>query len=97
MIKTKGHLGDHIVQTYHFMRTKLRPRNRKLLAQENEKSESVSYSVESTLCDPMDCSPSGSSVHEDSSGKSTGVGCHAFLQGIFPTQVSHIVGGFFTA
>ena len=63
MIKTKGHLGDHIVQTYHFMRTKLRPRNRKLLAQENEKSESVSYSVESTLCDPMDCSPPGSSAH----------------------------------
>ena len=39
-----------------------------------------------TLCDPMDCSPSGSSVHGDSPGKNTGVGCHAFLQGIFPTQ-----------
>ena len=32
-----------------------------------------------TLCDPVDCSPPGSSVHGDSSGKNTGVGCHAFL------------------
>ena len=39
-----------------------------------------------TLCDPMDCSPSGSSVHGDSPGKNTGVGCHALLQGIFLTQ-----------
>ena len=28
-----------------------------------------------TLCDPTDCSPPGSSVHGDSSGKNTGVGC----------------------
>jgi len=33
-----------------------------------------------SLCDPMDCSPPGSSVHGDSPGKNTGVGCHAFLQ-----------------
>ena len=39
-----------------------------------------------TLCDPMDCSPPGCSVHGDSPGKNTGVGCHALLQGIFPTQ-----------
>ena len=39
-----------------------------------------------TLCNPMDCSPPGSSVHRDSSGKNTGVGCHALLQDIFPTQ-----------
>ena len=39
-----------------------------------------------TLCDPMDCSLPGSSVHGDSPGKNTGVGCHALLQGIFPTQ-----------
>ena len=32
-----------------------------------------------TLCDPRDCSPPGSSVHGDSPGKSTGVGCHALL------------------
>ena len=39
-----------------------------------------------TLCNPMDCSPPSFSVHGDSPGKNTGVGCHAFLQGIFPTQ-----------
>jgi len=33
----------------------------------------------------MNCSPPGSSVHGDSPGKNTGVGCHAVLQGIFPT------------
>ena len=42
-----------------------------------------------TLCDPMDCSPQGSSVHGDSPGKNTGVGCHALLQRIFPTQGSN--------
>ena len=41
------------------------------------------------FCNPMDCSPPGSSVHGDSPGKNTGVGCHAHLQGIFPTQGSN--------
>ena len=41
-----------------------------------------------TLCDSMDCSLPGSSVHGDSTGKNIGVSCHAFLQGIFPTQGS---------
>ena len=31
-----------------------------------------------TLCDPMDCSPPGSSIH-DFPGKSTGVGCYCLL------------------
>ena len=35
---------------------------------------------------PTDCSPPGSLVHGASPGKNTGVGCHALLQGIFPTQ-----------
>ena len=56
-----------------------------------------------TLCDPMDCSPPGSCPW-DSPGKNTGVGCHALLQGIFPTQGSNphlsplpaVAGGFFT-
>ena len=39
-----------------------------------------------TLCDPMDCSPPGSSVLRDSPGKNTRLGCHALLQGIFPIQ-----------
>ena len=42
-----------------------------------------------TLCDPMDCNLPGSSVHGDSSGKNTRVGCHALLQRIFPTQGSN--------
>ena len=42
-----------------------------------------------TLCNPMDCSPPGSLVHGNSPGKRTGVGCHALLQGIFPTQGSN--------
>ena len=42
-----------------------------------------------TLCDPVDCSPPGSSVHGDSSGKNTRVGCHALLQGILLTQESN--------
>ena len=37
----------------------------------------------------MDCSPPGSSVHGDSPGKNTRVGCHALLQGIFLTQGSN--------
>ena len=43
-----------------------------------------------TLCDPMGCSPPGFSVYGDSPGKNTGVDCHAFLQGIFPTQGSNL-------
>ena len=43
----------------------------------------------STLCDPINCSPPGSSAHQDSPGKNTRVGCYAFLQGIFSTQVSN--------
>ena len=42
-----------------------------------------------TLCDPMDCSPPGSSVRGDSPGKNTRVGCHALLQEIFLTQGSN--------
>ena len=37
----------------------------------------------------MCCNPQGSSVHGDSPGKSTGMGCHVLLQGIFPTQGSN--------
>ena len=36
------------------------------------------------LCDPMDCSPPGSSVHGNSPSKNRGVGCHALLQGNLP-------------
>ena len=42
-----------------------------------------------TLCDPVDCSPQGSSVHGNSPGKNIGVGCHSLFQGIFPTEGSN--------
>ena len=48
-----------------------------------------------TLCNPMDCSPSDSSVHGYTLGKNTGVGCHALLPRD-QIQVSHIAGRFFT-
>ena len=44
-----------------------------------------------TLCEPTDCSPPGSSVHGDSPGKNTGVGCYVLLQGIFLTQGSNLL------
>ena len=54
-----------------------------------------------TLCDPMDCTLPGSSVHGESPVKNTGVDCHALLQRIFPirdwTQVSCIAGRFFAS
>ena len=43
-----------------------------------------------TLCGHVDCGPPGSSVHGDSPGKNTGVGCHAYPQGIFLTQGSKL-------
>jgi len=42
------------------------------------------------LCNPMDYSPPGSSVHWDSPGRILELGCHALL------QVSHIAGRFLT-
>ena len=42
-----------------------------------------------TVCDRMDFSLPGSSVHRDSPGQSTGVGSLSFLQSIFPTQGSN--------
>ena len=42
-----------------------------------------------TLCDPIDHSPPGSSIHGDSPGKNPGVVCHALLQGTSQTQGSN--------
>ena len=41
----------------------------------------------SNCCDPVDCSPPGSSVPRNFPGQNTGVGSHFLLQGIFLTQV----------
>ena len=48
-----------------------------------------------TLCNPMDCSLTGSPVHGilrpwDPPGKNTRVGCRFLLQGIFSTQGSNV-------
>ena len=39
-----------------------------------------------SLCDPIDYSSLGSSVHGDSPGKNIRMGCHALLQENFPNQ-----------
>ena len=57
-----------------------------------------------TLYDPINCSLAGTSIHGDSPGKNTAVGCHALFQGIFPTRGLNLglvlknpaAGGFFT-
>ena len=49
----------------------------------------LSHSDMSDSLQSHGCSQPGSSVHGDSPGKNTGVGCHALLQGIFPTQGSN--------
>ena len=43
-----------------------------------------------TLCNPMDCSPLGSSCPWNFPGKNTGVDCHFLLQGIFPAQGTNL-------
>ena len=50
-------------------------------------TEYYSRQVVSDSLPPLDSSPPGFSVHF--SGKNTGVGCHALLQGIFLTQGSN--------
>ena len=57
-------------------------------ANSGNRSSSVCLVAQSslTLCNPMDCSPPGIPVHGDSPGKNIAEGCHAHLQGIFPTQ-----------
>ena len=46
-------------------------------------------SVVSDLCEPMDCSSPGPSLHGISHAKNTGVGIHFLLQWIFPAQGSN--------
>ena len=60
----------------------------------------VSHSVVSNSLQPCGLLPTRLLCPWDSPGKSTGVGCHSLLQGIFPTrdrtQVSLIAGRFFS-
>ena len=51
-----------------------------------------------TLCEPMDCSLPGSSDHGIFQARVVaGVGCHALLQGILPTQGSNGASCFTTS
>ena len=72
---------------------------KKLKNQEVLKVEVLATESCLTLCDLMDCSPQGSSVHAISPDNNTGLTSHSFLQGIFPlkdrTWVSRTAGGFF--
>ena len=43
------------------------------------------------LCDPMDCSLPGSSVHGDSPGKNTGVGCHFLLHHLIDILINKLI------
>ena len=65
---------------------------------------SLVASVVSDFLQPLGLQPIGLFCPWDSPGKNTGVGCHALLQGIFPTQGSNLqlmspalAGGFFTS
>ena len=46
----------------------------------------LSCSVMSNSLETHGCNLPGSSIYGDSPGKNTRMGCHALLQGIFPTQ-----------
>ena len=54
----------------------------------------LSCSVASNFLRPDGLQPARLLCPWDSPGKNTGVGCHALLQGVFPTQVSCIAGRF---
>ena len=63
------------------------------------KCESVSYSVMSDSCVPMDCSPPGSSVHGIPQARILGVGCQDLPNvGIKPMSLTSpaLAGRFFT-
>ena len=75
--------------------------NQKKNLQLSEEATQITLSSPTTYsCKPWTPWTTGSAVHGNSPDKNTGVGCHALLQGIFPTQdqtqVSHSAGRFFT-
>ena len=84
-------LEDRYFTTLPHLLTSLHGRKDKGTVQGFILTESESEVAQSclALCDPMDCSLPSSSVHGDSPGKNTGVGCHALLHRVFPTQGSN--------
>ena len=49
----------------------------------------LSYFSHVTLCDPIDFCQPGASFQLNCPGKNTGVGSHALLQGLFPSEQSN--------
>ena len=66
---------------------KLEPIIQSEVSQKEKHQYSICYakSLQScpTLCDPMDCSLTGSSIHGIFLNKSTGLGCHCILMHIY--------------
>ena len=69
-----------------FWTQKREMKNQIAMNQHNGESEAAHSCP--TLCDPMDCNIPASSLR-GFPGKSSRVGCHFLLQGIFPTQGSN--------
>ena len=80
--------GGWIGETYRFLRSETILHNTIMV---NIRHCAVCLVVQSrpALCDHMNCTLPASSVLGYCPGKNTRVGCHALLQGIFPTQGSH--------
>ena len=91
-------LEQHTTHTHthtHTMGLKEVPGDRKRLIPNSASESEVTQSCP-TLCDPMDWSLPGSSVHGIFQARILEMGCHFLLQEIFPTQgwtqVSRIAG-----
>ena len=61
-----------------------------IISMKVKKSESVSCSVKSNALRPHGLEPARLLCPWNSPGKSTGVGCHSLLQGVFLTQASNL-------
>ena len=82
-------LGSQVDTSFCY-RCILEPQNRNQYEWRNTKVVVLSCLVVSDPATPWTVPPApGASIHGDSPGKNTGPGCHALLQGIFPTQGSN--------
>ena len=75
-----------LLSTRHFFKNCVYKRNKTLHCPLEIEKESEGTQLCLTLCDTMDCSLPGSSVHGNFPGKITGGGCHLLLQDFFPSQ-----------
>ena len=77
------------------LRTQNRAKESRNVTDNKQASDSLSRDSRAqsclTLCDPLYCSPPGSSAHGISQARTLEWGCHFLLQGIFLTQRSNSV------